>query len=151
MTEISSEPREEQREVPIATLGVRTLGAILDILVIVVVWSIYGVYFGEPPESGFGFRLEGLPVTLSFAAMFAYFAVTEAVWGATPGKMLAGMRVVNEEDGAVIGWRRSIVRNVLRVADVFPAFYLVGFFFAVSSPRTQRLGDRLARTVVIRI
>jgi uncharacterized RDD family membrane protein YckC len=147
MTGISSEPRE----VPIATLGVRTLGAILDILVIVVVWSIYGVYFGEPLESGFGFRLEGLPATLSFAAMFAYFAVTEAVWGATPGKMLTGMRVVNEEDGAVIGWQRSIVRNVLRVVDVFPAFYLVGFFFAVTSPRTQRLGDRIARTVVIRI
>ena len=146
MTEINSEPRE----VPIATLGVRTFGAVADILIIVVIWSVYGVFFGEIPEAGFGFKLEGLPALISFAGMFAYFIVTEAVWGATPGKMLVGMRVVNEEDGAVIGWQRSIVRNLLRVVDVFPAFYLVGFFFAVSSPKTQRLGDRIARTVVVR-
>lgn len=147
MTEISSEPRET----PIATLGVRTFGAIVDILVIVVVWSAFGLAFGQAPETGVGFKLEGLPAMLSFAGMFAYFAATEAVWGATPGKMLVGMRVVNEEDGAVIGWHRSLVRNLLRVVDVLPAFYLAGFFFAVTSPRTQRLGDRIARTVVIRV
>lgn len=147
MTEISS----EAREVKIASLGVRTFGAIVDILIIVVIWSAFGIAFGETPESGIGFKLEGIPAALSFAGMFAYFIVTEAVWGGSPGKMLIGMRVVNEEDGVVIGWQRSAVRNLLRVVDVFPAFYLVGFFFAVSSPKTQRLGDRIARTVVIRV
>jgi uncharacterized RDD family membrane protein YckC len=147
MTEISSRPREAT----IATLGVRTFGAIADILIIVVIWSAFGLAFGEAPDSGFGFKLEGVPALMSFAGMFAYYIVTEAVWGGTPGKMLIGMRVVNEEDGLVIGWQRSIVRNLLRVIDFFPTLYLVGFFFAVSSPKTQRLGDRIARTVVIRV
>lgn len=147
MTEISSERREAQ----LASLGVRTFGAIVDILIVVVIWSAFGLVFGVVPDRGVGFKLEGAPAALSFAGMFAYFIVTEAVWGGTPGKMLLGMRVVNEEDGLQIGWRRSAVRNLLRVIDVFPALYLVGFLLAVSSPKTQRLGDRVARTVVIRV
>lgn len=146
-----TETNSAAREVQIASLGVRVFGAIVDILIIVVIWSAFGLAFGKAPASGVGFELEGTPALFSFAGMLAYFVVTEAVWGGTPGKMLIGMRVVNEEDGAVIGWQRSIVRNLLRVVDVFPALYLVGFFFAVSSPKTQRLGDRIARTVVIRV
>jgi uncharacterized RDD family membrane protein YckC len=147
MTEIGSETREVQ----LASLGVRTFGAIVDILIVVVIWSAFGLVFGGAPDRGVGFKLEGAPAALSFAGMLAYFIVTEAVWGGTPGKMLLGMRVVNEENGLQIGWRRSAVRNLLRVVDVFPAFYLVGFLLAVSSPKTQRLGDRIARTVVIRV
>jgi uncharacterized RDD family membrane protein YckC len=158
MTGTSSEPRQdarqepgqEQREVPIATLGARTFGAIVDMLIVVTIWSAFGLAFGQAPDTGFGFKLEGAPALLSFGGIFAYFIVTEAVWSATPGKMLIGMRVVNEEDGAAIGWQRAIVRNLLRVVDFFPSLYLVGFIAAVSSPKSQRLGDRMARTVVVR-
>lgn len=81
-------------------------------------------------------------------AAFGYYIASEALWGATPAKMLLGMRVVREEDR--IDWTKSAIRNLLRVVDGLPALYLVGFFFAVGSPKTQRLGDRLARTVVVR-
>lgn len=146
MTVISN----ESREVQIASLGIRALAAIVDILIIIIVWSTFGLVLGDAPESGIGFKFEGVPALLSFAGMFAYFIVTEAIFGGTPGKVLIGLRVVNEEDGMAIGWQRSIVRNLLRVVDAFPTLYLVGFFFAVSSPKTQRLGDRIARTLVIR-
>lgn len=147
MTEISS----ETREVRIATLGIRALAAIVDIIIIVAIWSAFGLAFGERPDSGIGFSFEGVPALLSFAGMFAYYIVTEAVWGGTPAKMLIGLRVVGEEDGLPIDWGKSLIRNLLRVVDAFPTLYLVGFFFAVSSPKTQRLGDRVARTVVIRL
>jgi uncharacterized RDD family membrane protein YckC len=150
MTEISSEPREASREVQVASLGMRALGAIGDFVILCVIAVPFGLVFGTPPEQGVDFSLQGYAAGAAYAVGFLYFIVTEALWGGTPAKMLLDMRVVREMDGGKIGWGESIIRNVLRVVDVFPVLYLVGFFFAVSSPKTQRLGDRIARTVVIR-
>lgn len=147
MTEISGEPRQ----VEVATLGIRALAAIVDILIVVVLWSAYGLVLGKEPEFGYGFSVDGIPALLGLAVMFAYYIVSEAVWGGTPAKMLIGLRVVSEADGRAIDWGQSLIRNLLRAVDGLPALYLAGFFFAVSSPKTQRLGDRMARTVVIRI
>jgi len=52
MTEINSEPRQAE----IASLGIRALAALLDILIIVVIWSAFGLAFGEAPDSGAGFK-----------------------------------------------------------------------------------------------
>ncbi|MBW3666803.1 MAG: RDD family protein, partial [Actinobacteria bacterium] len=60
-----------------------------------------------------------------------------------------GQRVVME-DGSPVDWRASTIRNVLRVVDVLPLFYLVGAILVWNSDRRQRLGDRVAGTVVVR-
>jgi uncharacterized RDD family membrane protein YckC len=150
MTEISSETRQQTQDVQIASLGMRALGAFGDFILLAVAGALFGVVFGMAPAEGIGFRLEGAPAGLYFAFCLAYFIASEAAWGGTPAKMLFGMRVVRETDGAKIGWQESVVRNFLRVVDVLPVLYLVGFLLALSSPKTQRLGDRIARTVVIR-
>jgi len=146
-----SEISSETHEVQVASLGMRTLGAFGDFVILGVIGIAYGTLFGMTPDQGIGFKLEGAPAAGGFAIAIIYFVVTEAVWSATPAKLLLGMQVVRESDGGKIGWGESVIRNVLRVVDFFPTLYLVGFFFAVSSPKTQRLGDRIARTVVIRI
>jgi len=147
MTEISS----ESREVQVASLGMRALGAFGDFVILGLFSIAYGLAFGKSAEQGYGFSVDGTPATIMYIVFFAYFVVTEALWSATPAKLLLDMRVVREADGANIGWGESVIRNVLRVVDIFPVLYLVGFFFAVASPKTQRFGDRIARTVVIRI
>lgn len=139
------------REVEIASLGMRTLGAFGDMVILGVIGIAYGLAFGMSPTSGVGFNLEGAPALGGFAIPLIYFIVSEALWSASPAKKLLDMRIVRESDGGNIGWGESVIRNILRVVDWFPALYLVGFFFAVSSPKTQRLGDRIARTVVIRV
>ena len=154
MTEIGSEtrsePNEVSREVQIASVGMRALAAIGDFVVLALFGIAYGLAFGKSAAEGYGFTVDGTPAAIMYVIFFAYFIVTEALWSATPAKLLLDMRVVREADGARIGWGESLIRNALRVVDIFPALYLVGFFFAVSSPKTQRLGDRVARTVVIR-
>ena len=77
-----------------------------------------------------------------------YFIVLEATQGATLGKMALGLRVVRT-DGSPISWTESIIRNLLRIIDGL-FIYLVGAIFIWTSPLKQRLGDRAARTVVIR-
>ncbi len=82
---------------------------------------------------------------------FVYYIVMEAMQGATVGKMALGIRVV-KLDGSPISWWDSIVRNLWRIIDHVPYVvpYLLGALLIWSSPRKQRLGDRLANTVVVR-
>jgi uncharacterized RDD family membrane protein YckC len=79
----------------------------------------------------------------------AYFVCFEAAAGATPGKRLLGLRV-RAADGGPIGWQQALVRNLLRLVDGLPLFYLVGAVLIWSTPARQRLGDRVAGTAVVR-
>ena len=87
---------------------------------------------------------------LDLAFTTCYFLFFETLLrGRTPGKMFTRLRVVSV-DGRVIGWRQSLLRNLLRMVDYLPAGYLVGLVAMVASPRVQRLGDLVAGTLVIR-
>lgn len=69
--------------------------------------------------------------------------------GQTPGKRMAGLRVIRES-GAPIDFRSSCIRNLLRPVDLLPVFYGVGTLVALLTARRQRLGDLAAGTLVIR-
>jgi uncharacterized RDD family membrane protein YckC len=136
----------------IASSGMRVLGAVVDIIILFIVTSILGYATGMRPMGGeVGFDFQGPSAIPVFILGFAYFIVPEALWGGTPAKLMLGMRVVNEEDGGKIDWVKSILRNLLRIVDSLPALYLVGFILMVASPKNQRLGDRVAKTVVVRV
>src|SRR5947209_19022252 len=78
----------------------------------------------------------------------AYYIVLEALFGATLGKRLAGLRVTDLE-GRRITRQAAILRNVARLLDVLPVLYLLGGILTLTSHQHQRLGDRLARTLVV--
>jgi len=80
----------------------------------------------------------------------AYYVLLEGIAGATIGKFLTGIRVVNE-DGTKLGWSGAVVRNVARIVDAFPYVlpYLVGAISVWVSASHQRLGDRWANSVVV--
>ncbi len=142
----------------------RRLGAaLLDfaLLVILQVWAgdIFGVTAvasGSPIRSaaGYAFLTTRVIVHLPYLMLLAvaYFSVGEALFGATWGKLLAGLRVVDT------GGRRPVlgavlVRNIVRLVDAWPLLYSVGaigIVAALTSPRRQRLGDRVAGTLVVR-
>jgi uncharacterized RDD family membrane protein YckC len=68
--------------------------------------------------------------------------------GGTLGKLALGMRVVME-DGSPVTLTASLIRNLLRIIDGLFA-YLLGAIFIWTSPAKQRLGDRLAKTFVVK-
>ncbi len=85
-----------------------------------------------------------------FAISFGYSACCELLFGGqTLGKRLLGIRVMDER-GLKLQPGQVIVRNLLRIVDMFPVFYAVGGLFALFSRRCQRLGDLAAGTVVVR-
>lgn len=88
---------------------------------------------------------------LYFVVSVGYSMTLEWLWrGQTFGKRLMRLRVVDAE-GMRLEFSQVAVRNLLRVVDALPAFYLVGGVAALISPKKQRLGDLAANTVVIRL
>jgi uncharacterized RDD family membrane protein YckC len=130
-------------------IGSRLAAQIVDGIVLLVVFLLLGAaIFG-----GFTFEVYGAEA-LSFQAVcaligFLYFIVLEGVQGATLGKMAMKIRVVRE-DGSPCGLGPSIVRNILRIVDVLPFLYIVGMILIARSDQKQRLGDRVAKTVVVK-
>jgi uncharacterized RDD family membrane protein YckC len=85
-------------------------------------------------------------LTVLVLLVFFYWVIPEAVYGATPGKALAGL-CIRKKDGGRCDFTAATLRTLARPFDLLPlglpAFLLVRFM-----PRRQRLGDLLAGTVV---
>lgn len=80
--------------------------------------------------------------------MFAYFIYFEGRSGQTPGKSVMNIAVRKENDEPMtIG--AAAVRNVLRVVDGL-FLYLVGIVVIALSDDSQRIGDMIADTVVVK-
>ncbi|HYI15070.1 MAG TPA: RDD family protein [Thermomicrobiales bacterium] len=81
-------------------------------------------------------------------ASLAYYPVMEKMYGASLGKMAMGLKVVTES-GQPLDWGAAIIRTLLRIIDGL-FFYLVGAILVWTSPTKQRLGDKVAKTFVVR-
>jgi uncharacterized RDD family membrane protein YckC len=90
----------------------------------------------------------GLFLIALFAMEWFYPVVFEVTQGRTPGKKAMGLAVVHD-NGTPIGWPASLIRNLLRTIDFFPAFYGAGLVTMLVNRRFQRLGDLAAGTLVI--
>jgi uncharacterized RDD family membrane protein YckC len=105
---------------------------------------VIGLLLGLAGNAGVGIYL-----LLLFLVEWFYPVLFEVLRGGqTPGKKAFSLRVVNA-DATPICWNASLLRNLLRVVDVFPVFYLAGVTSMVLSGRFQRLGDLAAHTLVV--
>lgn len=86
---------------------------------------------------------------LLFLALWGYFIFWETVWsGRTPGKRLAGIRVMMDTGHPIDFWA-AFLRNICRYVDFLPAAYGVGTLAMFLSKDSKRLGDYVAGTVVV--
>ncbi|KUK31951.1 MAG: RDD domain containing protein [Thermoanaerobacterales bacterium 50_218] len=97
-----------------------------------------------------GFSLVGGAALAVILLDFAYFVLLEGTVGATLGKLILGMRVVMK-DGSKCRIGAALIRNIMRAIDGIPYFipYLLGAILIWKSPTKQRLGERVANTLVV--
>jgi uncharacterized RDD family membrane protein YckC len=95
--------------------------------------------------------LFGLLILIDVIIAFLYFTVLEGWNGQTVGKMVLKVKVVRKENNLSISYGQAAVRTVLRIIDLIPfvAPYLLAAVLIWSSEEKQRLGDRVAHTVVV--
>jgi uncharacterized RDD family membrane protein YckC len=145
---------------PVASMDVhvtgrRILAVIVDSIVIAVPTVILSALLGTTSSGGgeASVSVEGfaalLVMLISVVIFFAYYTIMEGYLGQTVGKMLLGIKVVREDDGAVPGLGAAAIRTVMRIIDGIGT-YLVGFIAVLVSSKNQRLGDMVAHTLVVR-
>lgn len=84
-----------------------------------------------------------------FLVMFFYTILLEAYWnGQTVGKKVLGIKVV-KENGKKINLKEAFLRNVFRVIDNQFAG-VVGLVLIIVTKKKQRIGDIIAKTVVVK-
>jgi uncharacterized RDD family membrane protein YckC len=140
-------PGEDSTEV----VGRRIGALLIDSVLFAGLFVILAVATGgaESSDGSARVNLTGGPFVLFLAIMLAYFVICEGTSGQTLGKHLLRIRVVSD-DGSRAGWGQVIGRNLLRVVDSLPIFYLVGLISVVATgERRKRIGDLAAGTRVV--
>jgi membrane protease YdiL (CAAX protease family)/uncharacterized RDD family membrane protein YckC len=143
--EFTAPAPEGQRSVEYATFSRRLGAALLDSLV----WIVGLTFFNPFVIVGDNATLAGLLVLVVFSAWFNYFAICEWRWGQTIGKNATGIRVLPLEGGEVT-WQAAALRNLLRIVDFPLSMIGVDYLIVHGSERRQRLGDKAAKTIVVR-
>jgi CAAX protease family protein len=127
-----------------ATVRRRLLAAFLDAVVLLVVTSVLASFAGDSNSPWAGIYYFALGTLF-----FNYFGFCEWRWGQTIGKNAVGIEVQADEGGRP-GWSRSTIRNIFLLVDIPLMLLGVGVLFWWRSAKKKRIGDRIARTVVVR-
>lgn len=143
----------------LAGLGSRFLGLFFDTTVQILLTIAVAAFFGLLGQAvSLATRVSGVTfswgialfIFLQFLIWWVYFPFFETLWnGQTPGKRLAGTRVLRD-GGFPLDFRGALIRNLTRPADFLPAAYGVGCGFILFHPQCKRLGDLAAGTIVVR-
>lgn len=142
-------PEHVRLDYELAGVGSRVSAAVMDQLILVLLAFAILIVLGiASPALGKSALVVWL-VAWGIGSL-GYFTFFEAFrQGQTPGKRRAGIRVV-QDTGHAVTFGAAFLRNLLRLADMLPPPYLTGFLFVLFHPRSQRLGDLVAGTVVVR-
>lgn len=142
-----------------AGLGSRFFAALIDgliqgaviFLVVLAAIPVMAVTFADDfMASTAGIAVIAILVLGVSLLFFLYKLLFEAFWnGQTIGKRVAGIRVV-QANGLPVGFLQVVIRNLLRLIDFLPSYYLVGAVSILATRKKQRLGDLAAGTVVVR-
>ncbi|HEV3089636.1 MAG TPA: RDD family protein [Candidatus Elarobacter sp.] len=144
----------------LAGLGSRFLAVVVDMVAqfAIVIALLIGFGFAASSLSRIPFIgskngeawLIAFVVILIFLIFFGWFIIFETWWsGRTPGKRALGLRVVRD-GGFPIDLGAAVIRNLVRIVELFFGFYLLSAVSALISRENKRLGDLAAGTIVVR-
>lgn len=136
-------------ELPIASAGLRVLARAIDLVIALA--FLFVLALAQVLLFGASATVVVIVYVLAgFAVVLGYPVLMEALWGGrTVGKAVMGLRVVRS-DGGAIELRHAAVRGALGLLEVWGTLGFVGLVTIVFSKRSQRLGDMVAGTLVLR-
>ena len=144
------------RSAPYATLNRRALAKVIDGAII---WgpTMVGALLLLRGYSDFERMLDPSYMAVMMGSMFGgyawaflsfiAFSISEGLWGRTPGKKIARIRVVGV-DFERCGVGRAVLRNIILYGDAMMMGAVGGMCVALTE-KWQRLGDLATKTVVL--
>jgi uncharacterized RDD family membrane protein YckC len=150
-------PEEIDLQVELANVGSRTLAILVDLsiggLVLLTVYALTMLLAHNVADDWVtrlsSNALKTVLMLLIFGFQWGYFNMFEWVWnGQTPGKRLLHLRVI-KVDGSPVSGIDVLLRNLSRPIDTLGPMGLIGLLMIFVTRKAQRLGDLMARTLVI--
>ena len=131
--------------------GTRSYAFVIDWhirFLIAAAWLLIAYYLFDVAltvKSAAGF-LSILPASIIY---FLYHPILEVTLrGRTPGKRMAGVRIVSR-DGGPPGTSALLIRNIFRLVDSLPAAYMLGLISCFVTANRVRIGDMAAGTLLV--
>lgn len=141
-------PTRQDTDVVGKRIGAAIIDTIIGWVLLFLVTAVLGSAGAAVGEGGGGGAIVLSFFVLPFVVFVAYFLLLEGLWdGYTVGKKVLGIKVV-KEDGSECDYGASVIRNLLEMVDGLFS-YIVGLALILTSDMNQRLGDRVAGTVVV--
>lgn len=125
---------------------IRLLAIFLDGLALAVIGKLFDIVLGTSMVSSEG---AGISVQFNGWAMLipALYTILFWIWkGATPGKMLLGMKIT-KIDGSPIGTKEAILRYIGYFISAVVLF--LGFLWVAWDSKKQGWHDKIAGTIVV--
>ena len=149
---------ENKQTLKLACLGLRATAVIIDTAILFIIELLilsplllsptYLAYFDQEvgPE---GFNI--LFIAIMIPLWLVYFVLQEGLWGQTIGKRITKIKVVKTNRERA-GWLKVLIRNLFRFIDVIgPSPYVAGMISIMVTKNRQRIGDIVAKTIVVRL
>jgi uncharacterized RDD family membrane protein YckC len=140
-------------------VGIRFVAFLIDAIILGIISSILTVPFAASAisyDASTGAVTIGAAyyamIGLAFVIELLYFTLLLGLYGQSVGMFLVKIKVVKEADNSSISYVDAFVRTILLLIDAIPYIvpYLLGAILIWTSDKKQRLGDRVAHTVVIK-
>lgn len=136
-------------DVEVAQLPVRALGALIDLMIIMVgyviailLWAVALPEFDEALTAA-------ILIIFTVTVIVGYpLAMETATRGRSVGKMVMGLRVVSD-DGGPERFRQALFRALAGFVEIWMLFGGPAVIASLSSANGKRIGDMFAGTVVI--
>ncbi|AUI88097.1 hypothetical protein BS333_17155 [Vibrio azureus] len=134
-----SDSQYHQNERILASPGIRLIGINIDFLFSA---AIFSFLLWVVPKLGF---VQVIASEISFFTAVMCFLLSDGLPnGQSLGKKLLGISTISIKSGKYCSFTQSFFRNVL-----FPIIGIIDAVFILGKKR-QRLGDKLAKTVVVK-
>lgn len=147
-------PENVQVDFELAGIGTRFIATLIDTLWLTGVRVLIGmmgaaIFFAADLSEETGIIIASIALLVFFIIGWGYYIFFEISWnGQTPGKRKMGIRTV-KLNGLPISASEAIIRNLMRVVDLLPAYYAAGFVTMFLNDQARRLGDLAAGTLVV--
>jgi len=136
-------------DVRIAQLPVRAVGALIDIVVILIGYLISLFLWAATLSQLDDAATAAIMIVFTVLVFVGYPLIFEtATRGRSVGKMVMGLRVVSE-DGGPERFRQAVFRALASVVEIWMLLGSPAVICSLLSPKAKRIGDVFAGTVVI--
>ena len=151
-----SEPKTWPEFIPFAPLPRRLIAFSIDTIPLsIVLIALYpdllnnlnvGTSFKDQTQKVMENPLLFKSAAVFFLLLTGYLTLFEALFGATLGKFVMNLVVLNDQ-GAALTLKQALIRNLLRLLEFQIGIVVLVLVFITR--RRQRIGDLVARTVVV--